>query len=289
MSSNEAEKQLAECRLRIDAIDDTLLTLLNERLLIAQQVGHIKKKQNCRPSEFYNPYREHQILHRFSQKKTSLLKQGMMIEFFKTIFSFSLSLQIQIQIYVLDNPSKALCRAAYYEFGKQVHLTTCQSLDVLESRMSQSLIAIYGLMSAFQVLSFMSIEQKKLSSMIYQMIILPELEQKNTECNSVLSAEKKQYFFVLKEKRAMKHLMYCQKILMIQSSVTSHTLADIMQSFSDKSIQVCYIAHAVFSSLGLISILISFDTKDTKNALEVLCSLEHQGCTAEILGAYPKS
>ncbi|HOI84259.1 MAG TPA: chorismate mutase, partial [Campylobacterales bacterium] len=53
---------LAEIRVKIDAIDDKLLTLLNERMELVKEVGRIKHSSDDK--SIYRPEREKEILTR---------------------------------------------------------------------------------------------------------------------------------------------------------------------------------------------------------------------------------
>ena len=59
MSRESAEKALAECRERIDALDRQLIDLLNARTRIVEEIGRIKGECGMR---IYEPKREEQVL-----------------------------------------------------------------------------------------------------------------------------------------------------------------------------------------------------------------------------------
>ncbi len=61
---------LLELRKRIDALDDQLLLLLNERMGHVKAVGEMKRAQK---SIIYRPEREKQILDRLSSQNEGLL------------------------------------------------------------------------------------------------------------------------------------------------------------------------------------------------------------------------
>jgi chorismate mutase-like protein len=52
--------QLADCRMRIDAVDLKIVALLNERTTIVQEIGHIKQRLAM---PIYEPKREDQVYH----------------------------------------------------------------------------------------------------------------------------------------------------------------------------------------------------------------------------------
>jgi chorismate mutase len=55
MAETTPEMELAKCRAQIDAVDLQLLTLLNQRTMIAQEIGKIKQGANL---PVYEPRRE---------------------------------------------------------------------------------------------------------------------------------------------------------------------------------------------------------------------------------------
>ncbi len=53
-------EQLADCRVRIDAVDLKILALLNERTGIVEEIGRIKQRLTM---PIYEPKREDQVFH----------------------------------------------------------------------------------------------------------------------------------------------------------------------------------------------------------------------------------
>jgi len=53
-------EQLADCRVRIDAVDLKILALLNERTEIVEEIGRIKQRLTL---PIYEPKREDQVFH----------------------------------------------------------------------------------------------------------------------------------------------------------------------------------------------------------------------------------
>ena len=60
MSREEGLEKLAEYRRRIDSIDRQLLELLNERTVVAEQIGRVKQDLSL---PIYEPRREEQVFH----------------------------------------------------------------------------------------------------------------------------------------------------------------------------------------------------------------------------------
>jgi len=73
---------LWERRKQIDLIDDKLLSLLNQRLSIALEIGKIKRE---RREKIYNPKREDEILKRLNLINRGPLKEEDLKKIFKKI------------------------------------------------------------------------------------------------------------------------------------------------------------------------------------------------------------
>jgi chorismate mutase/prephenate dehydratase len=76
--------KLKEKRRKIDLIDRKLLSLLNQRLRIALEIGKIKKKMG---EKIYNPKREKEILKRLRlrSRDKGLFKEKDLEKIFRTI------------------------------------------------------------------------------------------------------------------------------------------------------------------------------------------------------------
>src|SRR5579864_9495172 len=59
MTPEEAVQALAECRERIDALDQRILALLNDRTRVVEEIGRIKREFKM---PVYEPQREDEVL-----------------------------------------------------------------------------------------------------------------------------------------------------------------------------------------------------------------------------------
>ena len=75
-------QKLKKKRKEIDLIDQKLLTLLNQRLRFAMEIGKIKKEMG---QKVYNLWREKEVLERLKSKNKGPLKEKDLKEIFKTI------------------------------------------------------------------------------------------------------------------------------------------------------------------------------------------------------------
>ena len=81
-------KRLKEKRMKLDLIDQKLLSLLNQRVRIALEIGKVKKKMGIK---IYDPGREKEILQRLRLRLRSgnkdLLNEKDVEKIFRTIIS----------------------------------------------------------------------------------------------------------------------------------------------------------------------------------------------------------
>ncbi len=82
IETRSALKKLKEKRRRIDGIDRKLLTLLNQRLGTALELGEIKKGMG---KKIYDPAREREVLDNVNLKNRGPLKEQDLMKIFKTI------------------------------------------------------------------------------------------------------------------------------------------------------------------------------------------------------------
>ena len=90
MTSEAAAKALAECRERINAIDRRLLSLLNERTRIVQEIGGVKRECNM---PIYEPKREEEVLCNIAEHNGGPLAQDAARRIFERIIDEMRALQ----------------------------------------------------------------------------------------------------------------------------------------------------------------------------------------------------
>lgn len=75
-------QKLGEKRKQIDLIDQKLLALLNQRLRMAQEVGHIKKAMR---KKIRDPKREKEVIERLKIRNRGPLREKDLEKIFRTI------------------------------------------------------------------------------------------------------------------------------------------------------------------------------------------------------------
>ncbi len=89
MNNPQASPELASLRVQIDNIDQQLLTLLNQRALVAERVGEIKKREG---TPFFRPDRVAQVIEKIQTANPGPLKGAHVTASWREIMSACLSL-----------------------------------------------------------------------------------------------------------------------------------------------------------------------------------------------------
>lgn len=122
-------KNLDECRVAIDAIDDQILQLLNQRMEVVKQVGEIKKADG---GAIYRPEREKAIIERLMQKsleQKGLLNENAIEAIFLEIFAVSRNLELPERIAYLGPEGSFTHQAAESRFGAMSDYLSLSSID----------------------------------------------------------------------------------------------------------------------------------------------------------------
>jgi chorismate mutase/prephenate dehydratase len=96
MAGSDLSQRLKNRRRKIDLIDQKLLSLLNQRLRVALEIGKVKRKMG---TKIYDPKREKEILERLRLRlrlrlrNKGPLKEKDLEKIFKTIISVSRRVQ----------------------------------------------------------------------------------------------------------------------------------------------------------------------------------------------------
>ncbi len=124
MSETEDQKrELGELRQGIDAIDDEVLRLINERAKLAHRIGEIKH------GNIYRPEREAQVLRRLVEANPGPLPDAAVQRISREIMSACLALEQPLKIAFLGPAGTFSESAARKHFGSAPTLTPCPAID----------------------------------------------------------------------------------------------------------------------------------------------------------------
>lgn len=117
---------LDEYRQRIDALDEEIVTRLNERIRCAMEIGRLKHESNA---PIYVPAREMQVF-----EKVMGLNEGPMLDnhlraIYREIMSAAISMERESCIAFLGPITTYCHQAALSKFGQSLHYTPCDTIE----------------------------------------------------------------------------------------------------------------------------------------------------------------
>ena len=125
---------LPEIRKKIDAVDEQLVRLLNERADLVHEIGLLKKAEG---SAIYAPEREEQLLRALVEKNRAMggrLPGEAIRAIYREIMSASLALEKDLTIAYLGPEAAETHHAARNKFGASVKYTAQATIaDVFEA------------------------------------------------------------------------------------------------------------------------------------------------------------
>jgi chorismate mutase / prephenate dehydratase len=110
-------EELDDLRLRIDAVDEEIVRLLDERARLARRIGEIKLAKGL---EAYAPARERKVLDRVSSLSRGEFPRTGLHAVFREIISCSISLEAPLKIAYLGPETTFTHEAARRAFGSSV-------------------------------------------------------------------------------------------------------------------------------------------------------------------------
>lgn len=135
-------EQFKHLRDQIDAIDDELLKLINNRAKLAQEIGKIKKS-----AVIYRPEREAQILSRLQQSNPGPLSNDSIAQLFIEVMSRCRALERPMTVAFLGPNGTFSEEAALKHFGGAITTLPCDSIDGVFQKVESS-AANYGVVPA---------------------------------------------------------------------------------------------------------------------------------------------
>ncbi len=119
-------KTLPELRIQIDAVDRELLSLLNRRAALANEVGDIKRVEG---SPVFRPEREAQVIHGLQTANAGPLKGDSVAHIWREIMSACRALEAPQRVAFLGPVGTFSEQAALQFFGSSIGRVPCVSID----------------------------------------------------------------------------------------------------------------------------------------------------------------
>lgn len=116
---NQTDEQLKAIRERIDALDEQLQNLINERAALAQEVAKVKLAAG-ENAVFYRPEREAQVLRRVKERNKGPLPAEEVARLFREVMSACLALERSMTVAFLGPEGTFSHEAVLKHFGHSV-------------------------------------------------------------------------------------------------------------------------------------------------------------------------
>ncbi len=117
---------LADLRVQIDALDQQLLAMLNQRARIAEQVGEVKRREG---TSFFRPERVAQLIQSLQARNQGPLRNDHVAVIWREITSACLSLEAPQRVAVLGPTGTFTEQAAIEFFGSAAEMIHCGNFD----------------------------------------------------------------------------------------------------------------------------------------------------------------
>lgn len=119
---------LEKIRTRINAIDEQLQALINERAVFAQKVG-VAKGELANAVDYYRPEREAEVLRGIKERNEGPLRDEEMLRLFREIMSACLAQQEPLKVGFLGPEGTFTQTAVFKHFGHSVRALPFHTID----------------------------------------------------------------------------------------------------------------------------------------------------------------
>ena len=126
MTQPTQSEALGALRIQIDSLDQQLLSLLNQRANVAEQVGEIKRAEG---SPFFRPDRVAQVIEKIQAANKGPLQNQHVASIWREIMSACLALEAPQRVAVLGPEGTFTEQAAIEFFGSAANLIYCANFD----------------------------------------------------------------------------------------------------------------------------------------------------------------
>ncbi|OGW80081.1 MAG: chorismate mutase, partial [Omnitrophica bacterium GWA2_52_8] len=120
------DKNLPEIRKKIDQIDQKIIDLLNERTVLAVEVGKVKTEAG---KGIYAPDRESEIYGKIDREARGPMPKAALKAIYREIMSASISLEKPVQVAYLGPEATFTHLASLSKFGSSVSFVPCGTIN----------------------------------------------------------------------------------------------------------------------------------------------------------------
>ena len=177
---------LSYYRMRIDEIDDQIITLLRKRVEVVHKVGELKKETSSSQS-FIRAGREAKMLRELTKKADGVFPAQAIATMWRMIISTSLSIEQEMSIYTYVGADKNCFWLAREYFGTFLEINQLEDADKLIATVAKN-------PSAVGVLPLMDtssnpwwVRPQGEANNIYVFARIPFIEEKHSDVQPVLS------------------------------------------------------------------------------------------------------
>jgi chorismate mutase/prephenate dehydratase len=125
---SDKNQELAALRARIDAIDEQLQALMNQRAQLARLAGQSKQRSGG-AAAMYRPEREAQVLRRALERNQGPLRNEEILRLFREIMSACLAQEEPLKVAFLGPEGTFTQTAVLKHFGHSVHALALATVD----------------------------------------------------------------------------------------------------------------------------------------------------------------
>lgn len=119
---------LAQARAQIDALDERIQSLINERARLAEAIREIKAQSGAE-GDHYRPAREAEVLRRAMERNTGPLSNEVMARLMREVMSACLALESPLSVAYLGPEGTYTQEAVYKHFGHAVEARAKRAID----------------------------------------------------------------------------------------------------------------------------------------------------------------
>lgn len=278
-----AEIKLADIRKQIDAIDQQLQDLINQRAQCALEVAKIKQQDKKNPV-YYRPEREAQIIRKIMQRNPGPLSEKDISEIFLFILAKCRALQQPLKIAIVGARKNIDHQAAGKHFGAAIQETSAKSIadifyQVIEHRVNYGVVPIEN--SKEGVVNATLDALIKFSTQICGEIQMPISKKDSTDTTR----------FLIIGNDAVAPSGIDKTSLLISITNRPGSLAKIFQPFANHQVNITFFESRPYrDKMWNYVFFVDIDGhQQDQNVQQALAELSTQPLTYTILGSYPKA